>query len=99
LTGGGSDQRRKAIIEKQFHNESLFKSIRLELKSRFSELAGDLQCKIQEAINFHLSNSQNDLDTLKNENAALEADRYPDFRRRVEAEVARVRQEMRKIPI
>jgi len=33
-------------------------------------------------------------DTLRNENVALESERNPEFRRRVENEVARIRREM-----
>ncbi len=86
--------RRKTIIRTRFGDEELFESLRRQFKNKFSILARDLESKIQEAIATHLAVVQNDLDTLRNENVAMESERHPGFRRRLEREVERVREEM-----
>lgn len=86
--------RRKTIIRTRFGDEELFESLRRQFKNEFSTLAHDLETKIQEAIATRLAVVQNDLNTLRNENVAMESERHPEFRGRVEREVERVREEM-----
>ena len=93
-TGGGCDKRRKAIIRRGFSDEILFEILRVELRKKFSTLAYDHESRLREAINANLALVQNDIDTLRNENVALESERNPEFRRRMENEVARIRREM-----
>ena len=93
-TGNGSDKRRKAIIRTSFSDEILFEILRIEFRKQFSTLACDHERKLREAINANLALVQNDIDTLRNENVALESERNPEFRRRVENEVVRIRREM-----
>jgi hypothetical protein len=93
-TGDGCDKRRKAIIRRGFSDEILFEILRIELRKKFSTLAYDHESKLREAIKANLALVQNDIDTLRNENIALESERNPEFRRRVENEVARIRREM-----
>lgn len=97
VPGRGSDQRRKAIIRSFFGNPSIFRSIRKELKYKFADVARDFQTKVNTAIDIRLAGIQEDLNTLKNNNAVLEADRHPEFRGHVEAGVAGVSQEMERI--
>ncbi|KIY02880.1 uncharacterized protein Z520_01345 [Fonsecaea multimorphosa CBS 102226] len=93
-SGTGSDSRRKKIIGDAFGDDQLFERHRRQFRSRFSALAGGLQDKIQAAIATHLAAVQTDLDTLRNENVALESERHPEFRNRVEDAVRNIRQEM-----
>jgi hypothetical protein len=97
LLGRGSDQRRKTIIQSCFRDPAIFKSVRRELRSRFIDIARDFQTKVLNAIENRLAGIQEDLDTLRNGNAVLEADRHPEFRGCVEVEVARVSREMEMI--
>ncbi|OQV10816.1 hypothetical protein CLAIMM_14754 isoform 3 [Cladophialophora immunda] len=92
--GTGSDMRRKRIIRDGFGDDRLFDNHRRRFRNRFSDLARDLQDNIQEAIATHLAAIQSDLDTLKNENVALESERHPEFRRRVEEAVRDIRHRM-----
>ena len=93
-TGRGSDLVRKGIIQRGFGDENLFEKLRREFRKKFSTLARNHDNKIQEAIDFNIVFVRNDIDTLRNENVALESERTPEFRRRVENEVARIRREM-----
>lgn len=93
-SGDGCDKRCKAIIRRGFSDEILFEILRIELRKKFSTLAYDHESKLREAIRANLALVQNDIDTLRNENVALESERNPEFRRRVENEVARIRREM-----
>lgn len=94
ISGPGSDSKRKAIIRERFKNEELFISLGRQFRNRFSRVADDLEREIKRAISSHLEIIRMDLDTLRIENAALEGERYPQFRGRVDAEVQRVRSEM-----
>jgi FtsZ-binding cell division protein ZapB len=86
--------RRKSIIRNSFSDTQLFENHRRRFARKFSELSHDLEDKIQEAIATHLAVIQNDLDTLKNENVALESERHPEFRRQLEEAVRDMRQKM-----
>lgn len=92
--GNGCDKRCKAIIRRGFSDEILFEILRIEFRKKFSALAYDHESKLREAIKANLALVQNDIDTLRNENVALESERNPEFRRHVENEVARIRREM-----
>ena len=83
--------RRKATIRKGFGSDQLFPFIRRQFRNRFSELSRELDTKIQEAITTHLTVIQRDVDTLRNENVALESESQPKFRARLETAVREVR--------
>jgi FtsZ-binding cell division protein ZapB len=65
--------------------------------NRYSELIRDLEFDTKAAIDTHLAFVWIDLDTLKDENIALESDRDPGFRERVENEVEEIEKEMGEI--
>ncbi|OCT52140.1 hypothetical protein CLCR_09243 [Cladophialophora carrionii] len=61
------------------------------IRSGFSELSRELDTNIQEAIATHLAVVQRDVDTLRNENVALESENRPQFRARLETAVREIR--------
>ncbi|KIX08785.1 uncharacterized protein Z518_03442 [Rhinocladiella mackenziei CBS 650.93] len=93
-SGRGSDARRKSTMRQGFGSNQLFPNIRRKFRNRISELSRDLDHQIQEAIATHLTVVQRDLDTLRNENVALESESHPEFRRRLEEAVHRIREQM-----
>jgi hypothetical protein len=95
--GGGSDRRRKEVIEDRLSDETLFVSLLRSFKSRFIVLAERLQCAVQTAVAKHLAVITNTLDMVRNENVALESERDPEFRSRVEREMRAIRLEVRRI--
>ena len=64
------------------------------LQRRFKELATELQTGIQAAVQTHLAAISQTMDIVRDENVIAESERDGDFRRRVEAEVGRVRAEL-----
>lgn len=84
------------MIRNSFSSEQLFENHRRRFARKFSELSRDLEDKIQEAIATHIAVVQNDLDTLKNENVALESERHPEFRKQLEEAVRDIRQKMER---
>jgi hypothetical protein len=95
--GRGSDARRKAIINRKLGNEATFESLQLSLKNNFKARVESLQSDIQTAIAIHLAVIRNTLDIVRNENIALESEREPEFRARVEREVRIAKDEIRRI--
>jgi hypothetical protein len=91
FAGRGSDARRKATIRNGFGNDRLFPTIRRQFRNRFSELSRELDTNIQEATTTHLAVVQRDVDTLRNENVALESENQPQFRARLETAVREIR--------
>jgi FtsZ-binding cell division protein ZapB len=89
--------RRRDIIESGFGDERLFRSIRSNLSAGFSELVDDLDTKLQEAITTHLNVVQRDIDTLKDENVALESESNPALRRSLDAAVTDARASLASI--
>jgi hypothetical protein len=84
-------------MKKGFSDELLFESLRIKARNQFWTLAYDLQTNIHQAITSHLAAIVLDLDILRNENAAVEGERYPEFRRRLGLELRRVRDQMRDL--
>jgi len=92
--GRGSDERRKAIINKRLADETIFESLQIKFKNRFNAIAQSLQSDIQAVAEAHLSVITNSLNIVRNENVALESERDPEFRSRVAREVRAVRHEI-----
>ncbi|KAF4626102.1 hypothetical protein G7Y89_g12058 [Cudoniella acicularis] len=95
--GGGSDARRKAIIKRKLNDEATFESLQRDFKNSFRTQAESLQTDIQTAIATHLAVIKNTLDIVRNENIALESEREPEFRGRVEREARIVKDEISRI--
>jgi hypothetical protein len=79
------------------NDETIFVSLQRSFKTRFSSLAENLQDNIQAAVAIHLSVITNTLDIVRNENVALESERDPAFRGRVERVVRAALQEVRRL--
>lgn len=96
-SGGGSDRRRKDVIGDRLSDQTLFVSLQRGFKSRFIVLAERLQSAVQTAVAKHLSVITNTLDMVRSENVALESERDPEFRGRVERETRTIRREVRRL--
>jgi|SRR3569833_349813 len=90
--GGGSDSRRKAIIDRRLRDEGLFKSHHGQFKGEFVRMCQDLESRMQDTVAAHMLVLEQTLDMLRNENVALESERDPEFRRRVADEIERVKE-------
>ena len=75
----------------------LFGNIREKLDAQFQMLTRDAEEKVQEANKKHFLAVRTALDTLRNENAVLEAERDPVFRERMRKQVADVQRPLRDI--
>ncbi|KAF2462919.1 uncharacterized protein BDR25DRAFT_298822 [Lindgomyces ingoldianus] len=95
--GSGSDRRRKNLITGKFGSPSLFNDHRHDCKKRFRRIASGLQEKVDEVVNQQVGLVEADLQMLRDENVVLESERDPEFRRRVEVEVERVKGEVDRI--
>lgn len=97
MTGLESDKRRKKIIRDRLSDETVFVSLQRSFKNRFSVLAENLQSDIEAAVATHLSVITNTLNIVRNENVALESEREPEFRRRVDGKAREVTNEVRRL--
>jgi len=95
--GRGSDLRRKAIIGRAFADDSLVENLMNDFRARFSLLALGLQNDIKATIEEHLGTFWVTLNMIRSENVALESERDPEFRGRVERQVGLARTELRRI--
>ncbi|RYP50632.1 hypothetical protein DL768_003914 [Monosporascus sp. mg162] len=95
--GSGSDRRRKDLITGKFGSPSLFNDHRHDCKEKFRDIARGLQDKVNEIVNQQVGLIEADLQMLRDENVMLESERDPEFRRRVGAEVERVKGEVDRI--
>ena len=68
---------------------SLFDNIENKVEVRFQTLAADVQDKIRETNEKHLSAVIMALDTLRNLNATQEAERCPEFREQMQRKAVR----------
>jgi hypothetical protein len=96
-TGSGVDKRRKAIISGRLSEETLFENLQASFRDGFKTLVESLGRNIQAAITTHLSVIINTLNIVRNENVALESERDPEFRSRVERGVRSAMDEIRRI--
>jgi hypothetical protein len=95
--GRESDRRRKEVIGDRLSDETLFVSLQRGFKSRFIVLAERLQSAVQTAVASHLAVITNTLDMVRSENVALESERDPGFRGRVERETRTIKHELRRL--
>ncbi|KIW75046.1 hypothetical protein Z517_11817 [Fonsecaea pedrosoi CBS 271.37] len=95
--GRGSDMRRKTIIRDGFSDEQLFANHCRKFRSKFHHLAQSLEDDMRKAVASHLAVLQSDFDTVKDENVALESERHPEFRQRLETAVRNMKQSMEHV--
>ncbi|TVY28656.1 hypothetical protein LHYA1_G002365 [Lachnellula hyalina] len=82
--GRGSDARRKAIINRKLNDEATFESLQTRLRTSFKAIVDSFQDDIQTTVAGHLAVIKNTLDIVRNDNIALESEKEPEFRARVE---------------
>ncbi|OAL35776.1 hypothetical protein AYO20_04926 [Fonsecaea nubica] len=95
--GRGSDMRRKTIIRDGFSDDRLFANHCRKFRSKFHDLAHSLEADMRAAVATHLALLQSDFDTVKDENVALESERHPEFRQRLETAVRDMKQSMEHV--
>ena len=69
----------------------------MRLRISFKAIVDSFQDDIQTAVEEHLAVIKNTLDIVRNDNIALESEREPEFRARVERIIGVVRREIRRI--
>lgn len=75
----------------------LFDNIQERLETQFEALTRDVEEKVQNANKRHFSAVRTALDTLRNENVVLEAERNPHFRENMRKQVADAQRPLRDI--
>ncbi|KAI0975511.1 hypothetical protein F4678DRAFT_417505 [Xylaria arbuscula] len=96
-SGGGSDARRKAIINSAVRRAGLFNDILKSFKTDFNGYVEDTDDCIQDVVSSHFDAIKDTFDIIRNDNAALECEKDPEFRGRVERRVAATREEMKEV--
>ncbi|KAK1447563.1 hypothetical protein CMEL01_09402 [Colletotrichum melonis] len=95
--GGGSDGRRKDIIRNAVDRVDLFENHMIEFKSRMRLLADNVQTELQAIVRDGLAAITSVLDLIRNDNVATESEENPELRRRLEQEIATIKERMRRI--
>ncbi|KAK1475314.1 hypothetical protein CABS01_03591, partial [Colletotrichum abscissum] len=95
--GGGSDGRRKDIIRNAVDRVDLFENHMIEFKSRMRLLADNVQTELQAIVRDGLDAITSVLDLIRNDNVATESEENPELRRRLEQEIATIKERMRRI--
>ncbi len=75
----------------------MFEELQINFKDGFRTLAERLQSDVQAAVATHLSVITYTLNIVRNENVALESERDPEFRDRVEREVKVIMHGIRRL--
>lgn len=91
VSGRGCTKLRQAVVKRKFADEATFESMMRELRRCFKNHAEDLRQKLEELASTHLGAMRATLDLVREENAAEESERDPEFRQRLAEEVARAR--------
>ncbi|KAI0540336.1 hypothetical protein GGR58DRAFT_460959 [Xylaria digitata] len=96
-SGTGSDARRKAIINSAVRRNGLFVGLLKNFKTGFSEHVNDTQDLIRDAVSSNFSAIQDTFDIVRSDNATLESEKDPAFRRRVEERLAVTKENMKEV--
>lgn len=91
IKGRGCTELRQKRVRRTFANEDTFESIMRELRDRFKDHANGLQQELSDLVSVNLDAIRDTLDIVREENAAEESERDPEFRQRVANEVAKAR--------
>ncbi|KAK8096503.1 hypothetical protein PG999_012447 [Apiospora kogelbergensis] len=97
MAGTGSDSRRKGIINRVVRRDTLFKDLLSQFKRGFTTVADKLQEDLQNTIELHLENVRVTLDMVRSENVALESERDPEYRARVQVRVEVANEEIKRV--
>jgi hypothetical protein len=85
------------LINSRVVNPSIFGDVQIRLKTQFQALTRDAEEKIRGANMKHFLAARMALDTLRNENVVLEAERNPEFREMMREQVANAQRLLRDI--
>lgn len=86
--GTGSHARRKNIMDRALGREALFDNLMFIFKNTYQSHVTELQRGIDAAVDEYLNVVRGTLDIIRDENVAEESEKDPEFRGRVENEVA-----------
>jgi hypothetical protein len=95
--GKGSHARRKAIINGRVGDGRLFRDLSIKVKETFDGSAETLEATLQDVVDGQLKAIMNTVNILRHENAALEGETDPEFRRRVGRGVADAKEGLQRI--
>ncbi|GAW21284.1 hypothetical protein ANO14919_108030 [Xylariales sp. No.14919] len=96
-SGTGSDARRKSTINSGVRRNGLFLDLLKSFKTDFNEHVNNTQDSIREAVRSSFSAIQGTFDIIRNDNVALESERDPEFRGRVEKVLAATKENMKGV--
>jgi len=96
-SGGGSDSRRKGIINRRLRGEDIFVEMEKQLKARFKDIAAELNTHQMDAARAHFQVIKENLDMLRDDNVILESESDPEFRMRVDEAVHRAKADLDRI--
>lgn len=91
ITGRGCTALWQRRVRRTFTNEDTFEGIMRELRDCFKDHAQGIQQELGGLVSTNLDSIRVTLDIVKEENAAEESERDPEFRQRVADEVAKAR--------
>ncbi len=78
-------------------SDNLFEGMMRKFKQRFDSLAEKFQGDVEAAIETHLNAVHGTLDMIRADNIALESERSPQFRQRVDVQVELAKVEIGRI--
>ncbi|KAI3335499.1 hypothetical protein F4824DRAFT_158970 [Ustulina deusta] len=96
-SGEGCHAKRKAIINSAVRRDNLFADILKSFKRGFNEYVENTQDRIRDAVSSHFDAIKGTFDIVRNDNVALECEKDPEFRSRVERRLAATKEEMEKV--
>ncbi len=97
ISGRGSWNRRKAIINPALRDEQRLSDLMRKLRRKLGELAAQLETQALALAEAHLNTIDSTLDMVRSEHVALESERDPEFRGRVRNEVDALNEAMERI--
>jgi hypothetical protein len=95
--GKGSDARRKATINAAVKRNGLFADLLKNSKRAFNEHADDAQESIKKIVDSHFESIRDTFDIIRSENIALECEKDPEFRSRVQARLKATKDAMERV--
>ncbi|RWA11880.1 hypothetical protein EKO27_g3224 [Xylaria grammica] len=96
-SGTGSDARRKSAINSGVRRNGLFLDLLKSFKTDFNEHVNNTQDGIREAVRSSFSAIQGTFDIIRSDNVALESEKDPEFRGRVERVLATTKENMKGV--
>lgn len=91
MTGRGCTKLQREVVKRTFANEATFENMMRELRRCFKDHSLGLRQELDDLVSTHLGDIKATLDLVREENAAEESERDPEFRQRVAEEVTRAR--------